>query len=47
MNEEGESIALTCEYSRDDLLIRINLVYLLCGRRRFHGISITASPTSG
>ena len=46
MNEEGESVAFTREDSRDDLLIRINLVYLLGGHRRFHGLSIIATPTS-
>ena len=46
MDEEGKGVAITREDSRDDLLIRINLVYLLGGHRRFHGLSIILSPTS-
>ena len=47
MDEEGESIPITREDSRDDLLIRINLVYLIGGHRRFHGRSITPWPIAG
>jgi len=46
MDEEGKGITLTREDSRDDVLIRINLVYLLGGHRRFHGLSIIFAPTS-
>jgi hypothetical protein len=47
VDEEGKGIPIARKNARDDLLIRINLVYLIGGHRRFHGSSITACPTSG
>jgi hypothetical protein len=46
MDEDGKGIALAHKDSSDDLLIRINLVYLIGGHRRFHGSIIIRTPTS-
>ncbi len=47
VDEDGKGIAIARKDSSDDLLIRVNLVYLIGGHRRFHGSRITPSPTSG
>jgi hypothetical protein len=47
VDEQRKGIPITRKDTGDDLLIRINLVYLIGGHCRFHGSSITPWPTSG